>query len=195
MCKSSGEFLTVSLLEEKGYDPMAYRFFCMQSHYRRSLAFSYEALDNAAAAYGKLAARIAALDPKDGELDEAAAEKLRASFREGMDNDLNTSLAVTALYDVLKADTNGRTKLALLEEFDSVLSLNLLKAAEKVRASASPAESGELPPEVRALVEERAAARKAKDFQKADELREKIAALGYQVEETRQGTRVTKIQG
>ncbi len=111
-----------------------------------------------------------------------------------MDNDLNTSLAVTALYDVLKADTNGRTKLALLEEFDSVLSLNLLKAAEKVRASASPAES-ELPPEVRALVEERAAARKAKDFQKADELREKIAALGYQVEETRQGTRVTKLQG
>ena len=195
MSKSSGEFLTVSLLESKGYDPMVYRFFCMQSHYRRSLAFSYEALDNAAAAYGKLAARIAALDPRDGELDKAAAEKLRASFREGMDNDLNTSLAVTALYDVLKADTNGRTKLALLEEFDSVLSLNLLKAAEKVRASAAPADGEELPPEVQALVEERAAARKAKDFQKADELRGKIAALGYQVEETRQGTRVTKIQG
>ncbi len=109
MSKSSGEFLTVSLLEQKGYDPMAYRFFCMQSHYRRSLAFSYEALDNAAGAYQKLIARIAALDPKDGALDEAAAEKLRASFREAMDNDLNTSLAVTALYDVLKAETNRPT--------------------------------------------------------------------------------------
>ena len=193
MSKSSGEFLTVSLLESKGYDPMVYRFFCMQSHYRRSLAFSYEGMDNAAAAYGKLVARIAALDPKKGELDQAVMKQLRASFREGMDNDLNTSLGVTALYDVLKAETNDRTKLALLAEFDEVLSLNLMKAAEQLRAGAAAPAGGALPPEVQALVEERAAARKAKDFQKADELRGQIAALGYQVEETRQGTRVTKI--
>ena len=193
MSKSSGEFLTVSLLESKGYDPMVYRFFCMQSHYRRSLAFSYEGMDNAAAAYGKLVARIAALDPKKGELDQAVMKQLRASFREGMDNDLNTSLGVTALYDVLKAETNDRTKLALLAEFDEVLSLNLMKAAEQLRAGAAVPAGEALPPEVQALVEERAAARKAKDFQKADELRGQIAALGYQVEETRQGTRVTKI--
>ena len=193
MSKSSGEFLTVSLLESKGYDPMVYRFFCMQSHYRRSLAFSYEGMDNAAAAYGKLVARIAALDPKKGELDQAVMKQLRASFREGMDNDLNTSLGVTALYDVLKAETNDRTKLALLAEFDEVLSLNLMKAAEQLRAGAAAPAGEALPPEVQALVEERAAARKAKDFQKADELRGQIAALGYQVEETRQGTRVTKI--
>lgn len=194
MSKSSGEFLTVSLLEEKGYDPMVYRFFCLQSHYRRSLAFSWEALDNAAAAYGKLVARIAGLNPNGGEMDQAAADQLRASFREGMDNDLNTSLGITALYDVLKANTTDRTKLALLGEFDEVMSLNLLKAAEKARAAAQQAVAGEaLPAEVQALVEERAAARKAKDFQKADELRGKIADLGYQVEETRQGTRVTKI--
>ena len=193
MSKSSGEFLTVSLLESKGYDPMVYRFFCMQSHYRRSLAFSYEGMDNAAAAYGKLVARIAALDPKKGELDQAVMEQLRASFREGMDNDLNTSLGVTALYDVLKAETNDRTKLALLAEFDEVLSLNLMKAAEQLRAGAAAPAGEARPPEVQALVEERAAARKAKDFQKADELRGQIAALGYQVEETRQGTRVTKI--
>ena len=186
--------MTVSLLEEKGYDPMVYRFFCLQSHYRRSLAFSWEALDNAAAAYGKLIARIAALNPNGGNLDQAAAETLRASFREGMDNDLNTSLGITALYDVLKAETTDRTKLALLEEFDQVLSLNLLKAAEKIRTASQQAAAGEdLPAEVQALVEERAAARKAKDFQKADELRGKIMELGYQVEETRQGTRVTKI--
>ena len=196
MSKSTGEFLTVSVLEQKGYDPMVYRFFCLQSHYRRSLAFSYEGMDNAAAAYGKLAAKIALLKPDDGELDEAAMEQLRASFREGMDNDLNTSLGVTALYDVLKANTNDRTKLALLKEFDEVLSLNLMKAAEKIRTGASAEKAEEaLPAEVQALVEERTAARKAKDFQKADELRGKIAELGYQVEETRQGTRVTKIGG
>ena len=173
-----------------------YWFFCLQSHYRRSLAFSYEGMDNAAAAYGKLAAKIALLKPDDGELDEAAMEQLRASFREGMDNDLNTSLGVTTLYDVLKANTNDRTKLALLKEFDEVLSLNLMKAAEKIRTGASAEKAEEaLPAEVQALVEERTAARKAKDFQKADELRGKIAELGYQVEETRQGTRVTKIGG
>ena len=196
MSKSTGEFLTVSVLEQKGYDPMVYRFFCLQSHYRRSLAFSYEGMDNAAAAYGKLAAKIAFLKPDDGELDEATMEQLRASFREGMDNDLNTSLGVTALYDVLKANTNDRTKLALLKEFDEALSLNLMKAAEKIRTGASAEKAEEaLPAEVQALVEERTAARKAKDFQKADELRGKIAELGYQVEETRQGTRVTKIGG
>ena len=151
-------------------------------------------MDNAAAAYGKLAAKIALLKPDDGELDEATMEQLRASFREGMDNDLNTSLGVTALYDVLKANTNDRTKLALLKDFDEVLSLNLMKAAEKIRTGASAEKAEEaLPAEVQALVEERTAARKAKDFQKADELRGKIAELGYQVEETRQGTLVTKI--
>ena len=71
MSKSKGEFLTVSLLEEKGYDPLAYRFFCLQSHYRKGLVFSWENLDNAALAYQKLVARIAALDPKDGAVDEA----------------------------------------------------------------------------------------------------------------------------
>ena len=83
-----------------------------------------------------------------------------------------------------------------MKEFDEVLSLNLMKAAEKIRTGASAEKAEEaLPAEVQALVEERTAARKAKDFQKADELRGKIAELGYQVEETRQGTRVTKIGG
>ena len=72
MCKSKGEFLTVSLLEEKGYDPLAYRFFCLQSHYRKALVFSWENLDNAKAAYDKLVARIAALDPADGPVDQEA---------------------------------------------------------------------------------------------------------------------------
>ena len=101
MSKSSGEFLTVSLLESKGYDPLVYRFFCMQSHYRKSLVFSYEGLDNANVAYRKLVNRIASLKKDGGEFDEAAAGELRARFAAALDNDLNTSLAVTAYYDVL----------------------------------------------------------------------------------------------
>ena len=95
---------------------------------------------------------------------------------------------------MLKADTTDKTKLALLGEFDRVLSLNLLAEADKIRKAAAASENEELPEKVKALVEERKAARKAKDFAKADALRDQIAALGYAVEETRQGTKVTKIQ-
>ena len=125
MSKSKGEFLTVSLLEERGYAPEAYRLFCLQSHYRKSLVFSWEGLDNAATAYAKLCDKVARLDPEAGEFDDAAAAVLRAKFTDALDADLNTSLAITALYDVLKYDTTDRTKAALLREFDEVLSLDL----------------------------------------------------------------------
>ena len=111
MSKSKGEFLTVSLLEEKGYDPLAYRFFCLQSHYRKSLVFTWENLDNATVAYNKLLSKIAALKD-EGEVDRAAFDEYKAKFMAAMDNDLNTSMAVTVLYDVLKAKTNDKTKKA-----------------------------------------------------------------------------------
>ena len=191
MSKSKGEFLTVSLLEEKGYDPLVYRFFCLQSHYRKSLVFSWENLDNAKTAYEKLTARIASLLSGDkGEVISADFDALKAKFTAAMDDDINTSNGITALYDVLKADTTPATKLALIEDFDKVLSVGLIKAAEKQNEEKS---GGDIPAEVMALVEERQAARKAKDFAKADEIRDKIAALGYAVKETRQGTEITKL--
>ena len=118
MSKSKGEFLTVSLLEEKGYDPLIYRFFCLQSHYRKALVFTWENLDNAKIAYDKLIARIAALNPENGTVDEASMTALKEKFQKALDADLNTSLAITTLYDVLKADMNDATKLALLDNFD-----------------------------------------------------------------------------
>ena len=145
MSKSKGEFLTVSLLEEKGYAPVVYRFFCLQSHYRKSLVFSWENLDNAAVAYGKLIARIAALPEEDGAVDMAAAAPLQQKFRTAMDNDLNTSMAVTVLYDVLKAKTNGATKRYVLADFDRVLSLDLLENAARKKAEqkqTAPASGG-----------------------------------------------------
>ena len=191
MSKSKGEFLTVSLLEEKGYDPLVYRFFCLQSHYRKSLVFSWENLDNAKQAYEKLTARAAALvkESKGAAPDQAAFDKLKAGFTAAMDDDINTSNAVTAVYDVLKADTDADTKLAALADFDKVLSLGIVDKAKELAAGSS----AEIPAEVMELLEQRREARAAKDFALADELRDKIAVLGYAVRETRQGTEITKI--
>ena len=191
MSKSKGEFLTVSLLESKGYSPVIYRFFCLQSHYRKSLVFSYENLDNAKAAYDKLTSRTAQLISANDTAGVNAADfdRLKAVFTAAMDDDLNTSNAVTAIYDVLKADTNPATKLALLDDFDKVLSLDITTNARKsIEASAEQ----DIPAEVAELLDRRKAARKEKNFALADELRDKIAEMGYIVEETRQGTKVTK---
>ncbi len=189
MSKSKGEFLTVSLLASKNYNPLVYRFFCLQSHYRKSLVFSYENLDNARTAYDKLVSRIAALlNTKDGEVDKEMFDKLKGEFKAAMDDDLNTSNAITALYNVLKADTTAATKLALIEDFDKVLSLGLIEAANKL----SSADVEDIPEEILQLAEERSKARKAKDFALADSLRDKISQLGYVIEETRQGTKISK---
>ena len=199
MSKSSGEFLTVSLLESKGYDPLVYRYFCLQSHYRKSLVFSYENLDNAAIAYNKLVARLAQLDPDDGELDEAAFAEGKKRFTDALDNDLNTSLAVTALYDVLKLKTNGKTKLALIDDCDKVLSLGLIPAADKARAEKKAAEaeatkaveydmSDPLVVEVLDLIEKRKAAKKEKNFAEADRIRQYLLDKGVTLIDDRTGT-------
>ena len=197
MSKSKGEFLTVSLLESKGYDPMVYRLFCLQSHYRKALVFSYEALDNTTVTYEKLLGRIAALSKDEMPLDEEAAAKLRASFKEALENDINTSLAITALYDVLKAKTNDFTKRTLIGEFDKVLSLSLLEmadeyAAKKQEESAAPAEVNEADAEILALVAERVEARKAKNFKRADEIRDMLAAMNITVEDTPNGPKIIR---
>lgn len=196
MSKSKGEFLTVSLLKEKGYDPLVYRFFCLQSHYRKSLVFTWENLDNAKISYEKLIARIASLVPGDAPLDEETAASLRSKFSDALNNDLNTSLAVTTLYDVLKAKTNDATKLALLDEFDTVLGLDLLnhaqeKRQENAKVSASSASSftvtGEGDPAIDALVMKRQEAKKAKNFAEADRIRDELKAQGIEITDVRGG--------
>ena len=183
----------MSLLEEKGYNPLVYRFFCLNSHYRKSLVFSWENLDNAVISYNKLIDKIAPLTAdKSGEVDTSEYRRLIDEFDDALGNDLNTSLAITAVHDVLKSKTNAATKLALIAEFDKVLGLDLIAAAEKTLAEAE-ASKPEIPAEVLNLVEQRKAARKEKNFALADEIRDKIAALGYEVKETRQGTEINKL--
>ncbi|MBO4930927.1 MAG: cysteine--tRNA ligase [Clostridia bacterium] len=213
MSKSTGEFLTVSLLEEKGYNPLVYRLFCLQSHYRKSLVFSWEGMDSTKTAYTKLIAKIAGLNPESAEaVDEEAFANLKKRFSDAMDNDLNTALAVTAVYDVLKAKTNDATKIALLKDFDTVLSLNLLEEAAKVReANKKAAEAAKNAPaaalvitcttegvdaetkaKVEALIGDRADAKKAKDFAKADAIRDELTAMGVTIVDVKGGVNWAK---
>ena len=197
MSKSKGEFLTVSLLEEKGYDPLVYRFFCLQSHYRKGLVFTWENLDNAAGAFSKLIKKVAALKADDGAVDEAVLAEYRAKFAQQMGNDLNTSMGITAIYDVLKAKTNDVTKRAILAAFDTVLSLDLLAKGDEMREkmaaqSANTAAggytiTGEGDAAIDALVLARYEAKKAKNFAEADRIRDELKAQGIEIVDMKDG--------
>lgn len=182
MSKSSGKFLTLSVLEEQGIDPLAYRYFCLNSHYRKNLVYSEEALENAAKAYKKLRQRCAALKD-EGEISAEALEGFRSKFKEALDNDMNTSLALTAVYDVLKADENDATKRAAVADMDTVLCLDLLTPYPEEKK-----EEEEGDPAILAKIAERAAAKKAKDYARADAIRAELAAEGITLIDTPQGT-------
>ena len=192
MSKSKGGILTVSVLEEKGYKPLAYRLFCLQSHYLKQLVFSYESLDNAASAYDKLLARVAAVkasaNKEQAEPDLDKVNEYKERFIETVGDDLNTSMGLTLLYEALKADISASTKLAVIGEFDSVLSLDLIKAEP---------EEEEAPAEDTAHLEEllvkRAEAKKAKDWATADAIRDEVKAAGYMIVDTPEGAKLKKL--
>ncbi len=182
MSKSKGEFLTVSLLEEKGYDPICYRLFCLQSHYRKQLLFSYDILDGAVNTYNKLKSKIKNLkENKNGEIEYNLVEKYKTNFLEALGNDLNTSLALTTLYDVIKSEANNNTKLYLIEMFDSVLSLNLLK--EDVQDI-----DDELTKYINEKIEERNKAKQDKNYELSDSIRNELLQKGIILKDTREGT-------
>ena len=126
-------------------------------------------------------------------MDEAVRAEYRAKFAKEMDNDLNTAMGVTALYDVLKAKTTGATKLAVIGDYDTVLSLDLLKKAEaerekKAKAAAQSAgaftviaEDGAADEAVETMIRQRAEAKKAKNFAEADRIRDELKAQGIEV--------------
>ncbi|MBQ5917546.1 MAG: cysteine--tRNA ligase [Lachnospiraceae bacterium] len=192
MSKSKGEFLTVSLLEEKGYNPLVYRMFCLQSHYRKPLEFSYEVMDNVAAAYNKLVKRIASLK-NEGEVDQTSFDQWRTKFEDAIVNDMNTSMGITVIYDMLKADINDKTKLALIESFDYVLSLDLINAAKALAEDGDNGQASgvdaELEAYILAMIEERKAAKKEKNFARADEIRNELLEKGIALEDTREGVK------
>jgi cysteinyl-tRNA synthetase len=180
MSKSKGEFLTISLLEEKGYNPLSYRFMCLQSHYRKQLVFSYESLDTAFNSYNKLRDRINSLSNAVDVLNEELINNYKDRFKDALSDDLNTSNAITILFDVLKDEMlNDYSKLYLVSDFDKVLSLNILKKEEI---------SNELKLEIEQLIEERNTAKESKDYNKADEIRNKLKNMGVIIKDTKDGT-------
>ena len=136
----------------------------------------------------KLINRIATLKPGDGTVDNAVLAELKSKFTDALDNDLNTSLAVTALYDALKAKTNDATRLAAVADFDRVLSLSLIEKAEELRKkNAEPEEEHD--ERIEGLLAERAAAKKAKNYAEADRIRDMLAAEGITIIDTPQGAK------
>ncbi len=181
MSKSKGDFLTISLLKEKGYNPLSYRYMILASHYQKPIEFSYDALDQAQNTYLKLKNKVQSLG-EEGNLDEEKFLEFDNKFKEALADNLNTSFALTILYDVLKSSINDYTKRELIKKFDKVLSLDLLEE-----------ESLEIPKEVLELAEERLKYKKEKDYQNADIIRDKINKLGYQVLDTRDGIKIEKL--
>lgn len=180
MSKSKGNFLTVSLLEEKGYNPLSYRYFCLNSHYRNQLTFTWEALDSANNAYNKLKTRIKQLD-KTPNLSDKKLDYYQDKFKEAIANDLNTSSMITILYDVLKDDElSDFTKLYLIDDFDKVLSLGLIEEEKEV--------SEELEEMILAKIEERNIAKKNKDYALADKIRDELFEKGVKLIDSREGT-------
>ena len=179
MSKSKGEFLTVSLLESKGYNPLAYRFFCLQSHYRNQLVFSYESLDKANNTYNKLLNKIKNIK-EDGNVDNDIVKKYQDKFKDAISNDLNTSLMLTCLYDILKEDTTDNTKLEIIKDYDKVLSLNLLNNEKKL--------DEELIKYINEKLEERKLAKQNKDYEKADNIRKELESKNIKIKDTREGT-------
>ena len=190
MSKSKGEFLTVSLLKEKGYDPRVYRLYCLQSHYRKPLEFSFEALDNAGAAFDKLTKRIGSLSKDGGAVEPEKFDAWKARFQAVLCDDLNSSMALTVLYDMLKEDMSDATKYALAEDFDRVLSLDLTTAYAQRQAGNGV--DAELEAYVLERIEERKAAKKARDFARADEIRARLLEKGIVLEDTREGVKWKK---
>ena len=200
MSKSKGDFLTVSLIESKGYNPLVYRFFCLQSHYRKPLVFSYEALDQATGAYQKLVRRIAGLK-NGGEVDCEFVNQSKANFIEKVGSDMNTALGITCIYDILKANTTDASKLKAIEEIDgAVLCVGLIDAAKALNTQAQEGSqaqeaNADIDPELKAKIEglilERASAKKEKNFARADEIRAELSQMGVTIKDTREGTTYT----
>jgi cysteinyl-tRNA synthetase len=154
------------------------------------LEFSYEVLDQMSAAYQKLLKRVGELK-EEGAVDEAAFADFRKKFTDALTDDINTSMAITILYDVLKADINDATKRALVASFDEVLSLDLLEGAKKL--AQDDGVDAETEAWILERIEARKAAKKAKDFAQADAIREELKEKGIAIEDTREGTKWKKM--
>ena len=179
MSKSKGAILTVTKLKENGFDPLAFRFMCLNSHYRKQLVFSYDALTQAESTLKKLRNKIKSLSDS-GELDRNLYKIYNNKFILEISNDLNTANAITVIYELLKDSyVSDKTKISLITSFDEVLSLNLISNEE---------ENLENDAYIKEKIAERNEAKKNKNYVLADEIRDNLLKEGIKLIDTHEGT-------
>lgn len=179
MSKSKGDILTVSSLESDGYDPISFRFMCLNSHYKKQLLFTYEGLDQATSTLKKLKNKIQSISD-EGDYQEDLFNDYKNKFASSLEDNLNTSNALTTLYDLLKDDNvNGHTKISIIKSFDEVLALNLF---ESKKVSVDEAYILE-------MIEKRNQAKKDKNYDEADKIRDELEKSGIILLDTREGTK------
>ncbi len=178
MSKSNGAILTVSVLQEKGYNPLSFRYLCLQSHYRKQLTFSFDALDGATNAYKKLKNRALSLK-ETAEFNEELFKEWDNKFKSTLEDDLNTANALTVLYDLLKSDVDEATKYNLVKRWDEVLSLDLLKN-EKIDEN--------LETYILEMIAKRKTAKENHNYAEADKIRDELLSKGISLKDTKDGT-------
>lgn len=180
MSKSKGEFLTLSLLESKKYLPLAYRYFCLGSHYRKQLVFSYDALNQAQNTYLKLKNKVLSLKD-EGNILSDKVKLYEEKFKDAINNDLNTSLMLTLVYEVLKdKELNDLTKKEIIKSFDKVLGLDLLKK-EEIKLDIDEKY-------ILDKIEERRKAKENKDYLLADKIRKELLNKNVRLIDTKDNT-------
>ncbi|MGN0930048.1 MAG: cysteine--tRNA ligase [Alphaproteobacteria bacterium] len=186
MSKSKGEFLTLSLLKEKGYSPLVYRYFLLLASYRTQLNFSYELLDGAKKSYENIVRKVSEIiKSATSDYDKDVFEKWKTKILETINNDLNTSGAIVILQDILKSDIDANTKLKLIEFFDEILGLKFIDSAKSLL-------NVNVPNEIEELAKLRWIAKQNKDYTKADELKKQIIDKGFLVEDKKDGYEIKK---
>ena len=191
MSKSGGEFLGLDAVRKRGYDPLVYRYLILLGHYQTQLAFSWDAMDAAANGYKNLVRRVAELllDTEPGALDNAKFDEWHNRILSPVSDNMKTAEALVQIQELLRTnDVNASTKIALFEFVDRLLGLDFIGRAKRMNDT----ESETAPAEIMALADARAAAKSAKDWARADELRTQIDAAGWTVVDTRDGTKITK---
>jgi len=178
MAKSGSSFITLDTLKKKGYDALDYRYFCLGTHYRKPMMFSYEGLDSARNGYDKLKNKVLEMleEPDVGEED---VEEFIENFQVAINDDLNLPRALAVVWDMVKDEkVNNKKKYKVLMEFDRVLGLRL----DSIKV-------GKLPKEITLLIEKREHARLQKHWDDADKLRDQLKKKGYLIEDTSNRTR------
>ncbi|MBT3392565.1 MAG: cysteine--tRNA ligase [Elusimicrobiaceae bacterium] len=184
MSKSSGTFLTLDELIKKGYTPFDYRYLCLTAHYRTQLEFTFDSLDFARTSLKSLKQKIAGLD--EGGESKGDISKYKKAFEDACFNDLNTSKALSLVWDILKdKEISSYNKLEFIKFADTVFGLNLLTKDVK--------KEEEISSEIKELLEKRAQARKDKDFKTSDILRDELKQKGILVKDTSSGQTWEKI--